>query len=316
MSTDAMVSMVRVLASAPPNPPWSWNLAADLREMLSYPFMVNAFRAGTIVAIVAGIVGWFMVLRKQTFAGHTLAVSAFPGAAAATLLGISTTIGYFSFSLAAAVAIAFVARTGRAGGFSEESAVVGVVQAFVLASGFLFVSLYHGFSNGVNAPLFGSSFAVTNSQVITLGGVGLGVLVVVAVFGRPLLFSSVDADVAAARGVRVQRLGFVFLIVLGAAAAEASQIAGALLVFSLLVMPAATAQRLTCRPAISMFLTVVFGLLATWGGITLAYYQLYPLGFCISSFSFGGYLLAIAATATRLRQRRPTATAQPVGVVA
>ena len=308
--------MIAVLANAPANPPWSWHLVGDLRDMLSYPFMVNAFRAGTIVAIVAGIVGWFMVLRKQTFAGHTLAVSAFPGAAAATLLGISVTIGYFAFSLVAAVAIAIVARTGRAGGFSEESAVVGVVQAFMLASGFLFVTLYSGFSNGVNAPLFGSSFAITNSQVVTLGGVGLGVVAVLALVGRPLLFSSVDSDVATARGVRVQRLGFLFLVVLGAAAAEASQIAGALLVFSLLVMPAATAQRLTCRPALSMLLTIIFGLLATWGGITLAYYQLYPLGFCISSFSFGGYLLAIAVTTTRLRQRRPTATAQPVGVVA
>jgi len=309
------VTMIAVLANAPANPPWSWDLVGDLRDMLSYPFMVNAFRAGTIVAIVAGIVGWFMVLRKQTFAGHTLAVSAFPGAAAATLLGISVTIGYFAFSLVAAVAIAIVARTGRAGGFSEESAVVGVVQAFMLASGFLFVTLYSGFSNGVNAPLFGSSFAITNSQVVTLGGVGLGVVAVLALVGRPLLFSSVDSDVATARGVRVQRLGFLFLVVLGAAAAEASQIAGALLVFSLLVMPAATAQRLTCRPALSMLLTIIFGLLATWGGITLAYYRLYPLGFCISSFSFGGYVLAIAVTTTRLRQRRPAATAQPVGVV-
>jgi zinc/manganese transport system permease protein len=303
-------------ASSSPDAPWSWNLAADLHDMLSYPFMVNAFRAGSIVAVVAGAVGWFMVLRKQAFAGHTLAVSAFPGATGATLIGINAMFGYFSFSLAAALAIAAAARPRRGGGFNEESAIVGVVQAFALACGFLFVSLYKGFSTSINAPLFGSSFAITNTQVITLGGVGLATLFVLAAIGRPLLFSSVDADVAIARGVPGRRLNVVFLLVLGAAAAEASQIAGALLVFSMLVMPAATAQRLTSKPALSIALTVLFGLLATWGGIALAYYQLYPLGFCISSFSFGGYLLANLATATRLRQRRPMVSAKPAGAVA
>lgn len=310
------MSSFAVLASAPPNPQWSWDLVADLHDMLSYPFMVNAFRAGSIVAVVAGIVGWFMVLRKQAFAGHTLAVSAFPGATGATLLGINAMFGYFAFSLAAAIAIAAAVRPRRSGGFNEESAIVGVVQAFVLACGFLFVSLYKGFLNSVNAPLFGSSFAITNAQVITLGGVGLAVLLVLAVIGRPLLFSSVDADVAIARGVPARGLGVVFLIVLGAAAAEASQIAGALLVFAMLVMPAATAQRLTSKPALSFALTLAFGLLATWGGIALAYYQLYPLGFCISSFSFGGYLLANLVTVTRLRQSRPLPSTKPIGVAA
>ena len=306
--------MSGVLAATPQNPPWSWNLAADLHDMLGYPFMVNAFRAGTIVAIVAGVVGWFMVLRKQTFAGHTLAVSAFPGATAAALLGISATVGYFAFSLAAAVAIAVVSRPARGNGFSEESAVVGVVQAFVLACGFLFAYLYKGSLSGVNAPLFGSSFAITGAQVVTLGGFGVVVLAILMVIGRPLLFSSIDADVAAARGLGVRRLGVVFLMVLGAAAAEASQIAGALLVFSLLVMPAATAQRLTPRPAPSIALTVVFGLAATWGGLTLAYFEPYPLGFCISSFSFGGYLLAHLSTMRPRHRRQPLGPPLPVGV--
>ena len=303
------------LASLPPNPQWSWNVVADWREMFSYPFMVNAFRAGTIVAIVAGVTGWFMVLRKQTFAGHTLAVSAFPGAAAATLLGVSATAGYFTFALAAAVVIAIASRPSRAQGFSEESAVVGALQAFVLACGYLFVYLYKGFLNSVNGPLFGSSFAITNGDVVTLGTVGAAVLVVLAVIGKPLLFSSVDADVAAARGVRVRALGVLFLIVLGAAAAEASQIAGALLVFSLLVMPAATAQRLTARPSVSLALTVLLGLVATWAGLTLAYYELYPLGFCISSFSFGGFLLAQLAAALGKRPHRVVAV-EPIGSTA
>lgn len=284
--------MTSLLASAA-DAPWSWNLIDDFRDMWSYPFMVNAFRAGSIVAVLAGVVGWFMVLRNQTFAGHTLAISAFPGAAAATLLGVSVTAGYFAFAVAAAIVVAIAARPGRR--FSEESAVVGTVQAFALACGYLFVALYKGFLNSVTAPLFGSSFAITNDQVLTLGAVAVATIAVLASIGRPLFFASVDADVAVARGVRVRLLGTVFLVVLGAAAAEASQIAGALLVFSLLVMPAATAQRITPKPAVSLGLTVVLALVVTWAGLVLAYYALYPLGFCISSFAFGGYLLARAA---------------------
>jgi zinc/manganese transport system permease protein len=284
--------VIAALASTADSP-WSWNLVDDFRDMWSYPFMVNAFRAGSIVAVVAGAVGWFMVLRKQTFAGHTLAISAFPGAAAATLLGISATIGYFAFAVAAAVVVAIAAKPGRR--FSQESAVVGALQAFVLACGYLFVYLYKGFLNSVSAPLFGSSFAITDDQVVTLGAVAAVAVAVLAVIGRPLFFASVDSDVAAARGVRVRLHGAAFLVVLGAAAAEASQIAGALLVFSLLVMPAATAQRISAKPVTSLALTVVFALAATWAGLVLAYYALYPLGFCISSFSFGGYLLARTA---------------------
>jgi zinc/manganese transport system permease protein len=284
--------MIALMASGADSS-WSWNLIDDFRDMWSYPFMVHAFRAGSIVALVAGVVGWFMVLRRQTFAGHTLAISAFPGAAAATLLGISATFGYFAFAVAAAIVVAVAAKPGRR--FNEESAVVGTLQAFVLASGFLFVYLYKGFLNSVAAPLFGSSFAITNDQVITLAAVAAVALAVLAVIGRPLFFASIDSDVAAARGVRVRAHGAAFLVVLGAAAAEASQIAGALLVFSLLVMPAATAQRISAKPATSLALTVVFALVATWGGLVLAYYALYPLGFCISSFAFGGYLLARAA---------------------
>ena len=304
-----------LLASAPPNPPWSWNLIANVSDMLSYPFMVNAFRAGAIAAVVAGVTGWFMVLRKQTFAGHTLAVAAFPGATAATLLGVSATAGYLTFAIAAAVVIAVASRPARTGRFSEESAIVGTVQAFVLASGYLFAYLYKGFRNSVNAPLFGSTFAVTNAQVITLAVVGVAVLAVLAVIGRPLFFASVDPDVAAARGVGVRSHGVIFLILLGAAAAEASQIVGALLVFALLVMPAATAQRLTSRPGRSFALSVIFALFAAWGGTVLAYYRLYPIGFCVASFSFVLFLAVRLTPLLSLVRRRTSSPDRRPAVV-
>jgi zinc/manganese transport system permease protein len=275
---------------------WSWNLSNDVRDMFSYPFMVNAFRAGTIVAVVAGAVGWFMVLRKQTFAGHTLSVAAFPGAAAATLVGVSASVGYFGFCLLAALVIAVASRPSRAQGFSAESAVVGTVQAFILASGYLFASLYKGLLNGLNNQLFGFTFGISDDQVVTLAIAGVLVLGALAVIGRPLFFASIDGDVAAARGVGVRVMGVAFLLLLGAAAAEASQITGALLVFALLVMPAAIAQRLTARPLAGIALALAVGVAVTWAGLTTSYYTSYPSGFCITTFAFAGFVLTRAVS--------------------
>jgi zinc/manganese transport system permease protein len=287
-----------VVAAASGNVTWSWNPLEDIEDMFSYPFMVNAFRAGTIVAVIGAVVGWYMVLRKQTFAGHSLSVAAFPGAAAATLIGISATVGYFTFCLAAALVIAVASRPSRGRGFSAESAVVGTVQAFVLGSGYLFATLYNGLLSGLGSQLFGFTFGITNDQVVTLGVVAVLVLAVLAVIGRPLFFASIDSDVADARGVGVRLLGVLFLLVLGAAAAEASQITGALLVFALLVMPAAVAQRITARPAAGIALAVLIGVATTWGGLTMAYYTSYPTGFCITTFAFGAFV-----GAHRLRAR-------------
>src|SRR5712692_9853510 len=154
----------------------SWNVVADLRQLMQFPFMVNALRAGTIVAVAAGALGWFMVLRRQAFAGHTLAIVSFPGAAAAILVGISATVGYFAAAIAAALVIAAVPRSadGRAG--SSESAIIGTVQAFALACGALFVGLYGGFLNGLTNLLFGSFLGISPSQVVALLAVATAAL--------------------------------------------------------------------------------------------------------------------------------------------
>lgn len=280
---------------------FSSNLVDDIRQLFEFPFMVNAFRAGTIVAVVAGAIGWFMVVRRQAFAGHTLALVGFPGAAGAVWLGISATWGFFGFCVAAALLIAAV-RPARGDKYSEESAGIGTVQAFALASGFLFISLYRGFLNGVNALLFGSFLGITSEQVLVLLIVGVAALVALAAVGRPLLFASVDPDVAAARGVRVRRLSVLFLVLLGLTVAEVSQITGTLLVFALLVMPAATAQLLTARPAVSMAITIALGLAVTWLGLAVAYFTPYPIGFFVTSFAFAGY---VAAAAVRHRSWIP-----------
>ncbi|GGU29914.1 hypothetical protein GCM10010289_59170 [Streptomyces violascens] len=180
------------------------------------------------------------------------------------------------------------------------------MQAFVLACGFLFVSLYKGFLGGVNSLLFGSFLGITTAQMTVLAVVGALALSVLACIGRPLLLASVDPDVAVARGVPVRALAVVFLVLLGAATAEASQITGILLVFGLLVMPAATAQQLAARPVPSLFLSVLIALGVTWAGLITAYYSPYPIGFYVTTFTFAAYAAArLGRMLTTAGRRRP-----------
>ena len=279
-----------------------WNLWSDVHQLLAFHFMVNALRAGTIVAVTAGAVGWFMILRQQTFVGHTLSVVGFPGAAGAIWAGVAAAWGYFGFCVAAALIIAAAGRSGDTRGFSEESALVGTVQALALACGLLFVNLYKGFLNSVTGLLFGSFVGITDRQVLVLLILGAVSLIGLGFMGRPLFFASVDPDVAAARGVPVRAVSAFFVLLMGASAAEVSQITGSLLVFALLVMPAAAARQLTVRTGLSLALTVVIALAITWIGLGVAYFSVYPVGFFVTTFGFGAYVVASAGR--RLAERR------------
>jgi len=281
----------------------SWNPLTDLHELVSYPFMVNALEAGTIVAVMAGVTGWFMALRQQTFAGHTLSIIAFPGAAAASLAGLPLAVGYFGFCGVGALALAGIAGTRKS--LSAESAAIGSLQALALALGFLFVTLYHGVLNGLDSLLFGTFLGVTSRQVAVLLAVAVAALTLVVLAARPLIFASVDPDVASAAGVPARLLGFGFLLVLGLSVAETSQITGALLVFALLVTPAATAHRLTARPGLGIALSVALALAVTWLGLALAYFSIYPVGFYVTSLSFALYLFVRVAN-TVAGHRRTT----------
>lgn len=277
------------------------NPVASLQEMWALPFMVNAYRAGTVLAVLAGLVGFLMVTRRQAFAGHTLSAVGFPGAAGATWLGASAGLGYFAFCGAAALVISLVPTSGRRG-FSEEPALVGTVQAFALACGYLFVVLSKGVLGGTTALLFGSFLGVTSAQVLALTVLTVILLVVLATIGRPLLFASLDPAAARASGVPVRALDVGFLLLLAATAAGVAQITGALMVFTLLVLPAAAARELTCRPAAALALSVAIALLVTWSALGIAYSSPYPIGFWLSTLAFGCYLLALGTR--RLRERR------------
>ncbi len=285
------------------NPQLSWNLVRDVGQLLEYHFMINALLAAGIVAVMAGVVGWVMILRRETFAGHTLSMMAFPGASAAALLGVPAAWGYFAFCGAGALAIRRPVEGGR-GSWSEESAGIGVFQASALAVGFLFVSLYGGVLGDLESLLFGNLLGISDGQVLVLAAVAAGALALLGALARPLLFASVDPDVAGARGVPVGALSVAFLLVLGMAVAATSQITGPLLVFALLVAPAASAQAITARPAAGLALTVVLGLAVSWIGLGLSYFSVYPAGFFIATISFALYLL-VRVLAAALRSRRP-----------
>ena len=266
----------------------SWNVVNDVRQLLEFHFMVNALRAGTIVAVVAGAIGYVMVLRRQSFAGHTLALLGFPGAAGAVWLGLDASVGFFGFCVAAAVLLGLAPDSGS----GQQGAAIGIVQSFGLACGLLFVSLYHGFLSGLNNLLFGTIVGVTDRQVLVLLVAGVVALVALAALGRPLLFASIDEAAARSRGVPTRLVGIAFLVLLGVAAAGASQVTGSLLVFALLVAPAATAVRLTARPVVGLVLSVVIALVVTWLGEGAAYFSPYPIGFWVTTFAFGLFLVA------------------------
>jgi zinc/manganese transport system permease protein len=302
------------------NPKLSWDLARDVSEVLEFHFMVNALIAGSIVAVMAGLIGWLMVLRQETFAGHTLSIMAFPGASAAALAGVGRAWGYFAFCGAGALAIGWLSDRERRS-WGEESAGIGAVQALALAAGFLFVSLYSGVLGGLESLLFGDLLGVSDAQVLLLVAVAAGSLAILALLARPLLFASVDPGAAGARGVPVRALSGIFLLLLGLAVAATSQITGPLLVFALLVVPAATAQAITARPLLSLLATVALGLIVVWLGLGVAYFSPYPAGFWIASIAFAIYLLVrlLAGVARRRRSGRPAAPAPspvPDGVIA
>jgi zinc/manganese transport system permease protein len=286
-------------------PSLSPNPIDDVRRLFTYPFMVNALAAGTIVAILAGVVGWYVVLRRQAFASHTLSVMAFPGAAGAALAGLPTALGYYVACTAAALAIG---RAGRSPGAAAgrrgqvgESAVIGTVQTVGLAAGFLFLSLNHSVLGGPETLLFGTFLGITSGQVLVLLAVALATLVALTALARPLLFSSIDPEVARAGGVPVARLDALFLIVLGLAIAATSQLTGALLVFALLIAPPAAAHQITLRPLAGLLLSVALALLTIWLALAIAYYSIYPVGFYVTTIGFVLYVLARAAG--RIRRR-------------
>jgi zinc/manganese transport system permease protein len=267
------------------NPHLTLDLFSDVHQLLAYQFMVNALQAAGIVAVTAAVVGWFMVLRGETFAGHTLSMMSFPGAAAAALAGLPLAWGYFAFCGAGALLIAGSARGDRSRSLAQQAAVVGMVGAGALAVGYVLLSIYGGVLESLETLLFGSILGVTRGEVLTLGIVGACAIAFLGVVGRPLFFASLDGSLASASRVPVRVLAVAFLLVLGLAVAATAQITGVLLVFALLLGPAATARELTPSIGLGLALSVAVGLLTAWVGLGLSYFTNLPSGFFVTSIA-------------------------------
>ncbi len=255
--------------------------------MFAYGFMQNAFAAAGIVAVVAGAVGYFLVLREQSFAGHALGHIGFTGATGALLIGVSPLWGLLVVTIAGGIGMGMLGER-----LAGRDVAIGVVLAVALGVGLLFLHFFTSGAQQATALLFGNVLGVDRATVWVLLGLGIICLAGLAVIARPLLFASLQPDLAEARGVRLRLISVLFLALVALATAESVQIVGVLLVFTLMVGPAATAQRLTSGIGRGLLLAAALALAEAWLGIALAFYTDWPSSFWIAALSSAAYLLA------------------------
>jgi zinc/manganese transport system permease protein len=272
-------------------------------DILEYPIIQHAFLVGTLVAVIAALMGYFLLARSLTFAGHALPNIGFAGAAGAVLLGLDPVLGLFAFTIGAGIGISLLGKEVHA-----RDTAVGIVMTFALGLGLLFLSLYAGYAERAYSILFGQIIGISQQDVQITALASLGTLLALLLLFRPLLFASFDAELARARGVPVRLLSLAFLILLAITISLAVQVVGALLIFTLLVGPAATASRLTRSPLGTLALATVLGVSMTLLGIVLAVENgVWPVSFYIATLSFGTYLpVRLLSPLWQKRRRRGT----------
>jgi zinc/manganese transport system permease protein len=256
--------------------------------MFEYEFMLNAFAASGIVALLAGVVGYFLVLRGQTFAGHALSHVGFTGATGAVLVGVSPLWGMVGFTLAAGISMGALGEklTGR-------DVAIGVILTLSLGFGLLFLHFFTAYASQATALLFGNVLGVSHETLVVLIVLTVVSLGALAIIMRPLLFASLQPELAEAKGVSLRLVSILFLAITSLAVAASTQIVGVLLVFALMVGPAAAAQNVTTRLSTGVLLSAVFALAQAWVGLTLAYYTDWPTSFWITMLAAGVYGLSL-----------------------
>jgi zinc/manganese transport system permease protein len=261
------------------------------------PFLLYALLASTAIATAVGFVGYFVVLRAQVFTGDALSHVAFTGALAALALGIDQRFGLFAATIGVCIVLGMLGERGRA-----DDVVIGSVFAWILGLGVLFLSLYtsrNSASNGTASVdvLFGSIFGLSFSRAVMSAIIAAVITAAMVAITRPLLFASIDGAIAAARGIPVRLLSYAFLGLVGAAAAEASQVVGALLLLGLLSAPAGTVLRLTSRPYPALLLSVGLAVATVWAGLALNYMvPILPPSSSILAVATSAYVLAVLGT--------------------
>ena len=289
-------------------PPFTLNLWQDVQAMFQYDFMRQAFFAGSILSLVAGLVGYFVVLRHQAFAGESLSDVAFTGALGGAAFGINPLASLLVTTIAVSLVMA---------GFGERlrgrDVAIGTVLAWVLGLGVLFLSLFTAHMSGTGTGfsgvtvLFGNILGISTVQATTLALVSALTALALLLIARPLLFASLDPDVAEAQGVPVRLLGLGFMVLLAVTVSEATLAVGALLVFALLLLPAAIAQQVTTRPYAALPLAAALAIVFTLLGITIGFYTNLPSSVCISLLAFVSYVIVVGGGSLAVRYRLRTA---------
>ena len=263
--------------------------STTITDMFAYEFMINAFAAAGIVAVVSGLVGYFLVMRGQTFAGHALSHIGFAGATGAGLIGLAPLWGLLGFTLAAGIVIGALSER-----ISNRDIAIGVVLSLALGFGLLFLHYYTSFATQATAILFGNVLAVDHTMIVILAVLGTITLAALAAIMRPLVFSSLQPELAEAKGVPLRFVSIAFLALVAIAVSACAQIVGVLLVFTLMVGPPAAAQRVTTGLWTGLFVSAGLALADAWLGLTMAFYSDWPVSFCIACLSALAYFVCIA----------------------
>lgn len=261
-------------------------------KMLAYEFMTNAFAAAGIVAVVSSLVGFFLVMRGQTFAGHALSHIGFAGATGAGLIGLAPLWGLLGFTLAAGIVIGALSER-----ISNRDIAIGVVLSLALGFGLLFLHYYTSVATQATAILFGNVLAVDRDTIATLAVLGIVTLAALALIMRPLIFASLQPELAEAKGVPLRFVSIAFLALVALAVSACAQIVGVLLVFTLMVGPPASAQRITTGLWSGLFVSAALALAEAWFGLTMAFYTDWPVSFCIAILSALCYFACLAVPA-------------------
>ncbi|MHB1539417.1 MAG: metal ABC transporter permease [Solirubrobacteraceae bacterium] len=276
--------------------------------MLFSGFMVNAWIVASLAALVAGTVGFFVVLRGSAFVAHAIPNGAFAGAAGASLLGLSTLLGLGAFSLIGALTIGVLSRRGR------RDAVTALVLTTMLGLGVLFLSFGSAYASEVYSLLFGEVLGVASNEVMPTLALALSCIAAIGVLYRPLLLSSVLPEASAAHGVGQLRMELAFLLAVAAASTMAVPVVGTLLIFSLMIGPPAAARCFTDAPPLAVALSVLFALLVVWIALAASYATNYPVGFFVGTLSAAFYALGRGFAALHRRRRHRVAPLQLVTI--
>src|SRR5256886_8359349 len=268
-------------------PYFGWDLVRDVQELFRYAFMQHAFEAGTVVALTAGVIGYFVVLRGLSFAAHGLSHIGFAGATGAVLLGLAPIVGLLAFTMSAGAVMGALGQRLRG-----RDVTIGLVMAWSLGLGLLFTALYKGSASRAIGILFGQVFGITGQEVAVTSTAAVVTLLALVLAYRPLLFITLDEQVAEAKGVPVRGLSIAFMVILAVAVSEAVQGVGGLVVFGLILVPPAVPERGTARPIRGIMVSAALAVLFPWAGLTVAYYVPYPVGFFITTIAFSSYVVA------------------------